>query len=127
MAIEVPTKDHPHTFERAGLDHSLRAVTELLRGLKDHPNRRRTVLVREQDLGRAEQHRDVSVVGAGVHQPGLFGGVREPRLFGDRQTVHIGAQRHRRHSIRTRQVRQDARSFYSPMSDPETIQLGFDP
>jgi hypothetical protein len=76
VTIQVPTKDHPHAFERTGFDHSLRAVTQLLRGLKDQPNRRRAIAFREQDLGGAEQHRNVSVVSAGVHQPGLFGGVR---------------------------------------------------
>ena len=47
---------------------------------------------RHEDLGRAEEHRGVRVVAAGVHDSLGRAAVRHVVLLGDRQRVHVGAQ-----------------------------------
>ncbi len=73
-------------------EHALRAAEPLLRGLEDQHRRPREVPRRRQMLRRAQQHRRVPVVTAGVHDPGRPGGVVEVRALLDRQRVHVRAQ-----------------------------------
>ena len=46
------------------------------------------------DLRRADEHRDMRVVPAGVHRAARLGGEVEPRVLDQGQCVHVAAQQH---------------------------------
>ncbi len=69
------------------------AGRQLLGVLEDEPHlARELVTTLDEDLGRAEQHRRVAVVAAGVHHAGPRRRVRQVVLLQDRQRVDVGAE-----------------------------------
>ena len=46
----------------------------------------------EQHAGRAEQHRDMPIMAAGMHDPWILRGTGQPRRLPDRQAIDISAQ-----------------------------------
>ncbi len=86
---------HREFFEQAFLHHVLAAALVLLGRLEDEVDgaiEAALVAQSHQRLGRAEQHRRVAVVAAGMHLPLVFRAVRKAVEFGQRQRVHVGAQ-----------------------------------
>ena len=74
------------------LDHGGCSSAALFRRLKDHNRVAREIPRLGEITRRAEQHRRVPVMAAGVHLARRFGGVSEICRLLDRQRVHIGAQ-----------------------------------
>ena len=72
--------------------HLAPAAAPFFGGLKDHHDRPVKVPRFGQILRRAQKHRRVAVVAAGVHRVGRLGGIVQPGLLVDRQRVHICAQ-----------------------------------
>ena len=68
-------------------------MAALFRRLKDHDRVAREIPRLGEITGRAEQHRSMPVMAAGVHLARRPGGVSEICRLLDRQRVHIGAQR----------------------------------
>ena len=81
------------SVEYSGIAHFHAASTAFFGGLKqelDGASELRLSLV--QQLCRAEQHRCVTIVPAGVHLAVDLAAKRNVRLFLNRQRVHIGSQ-----------------------------------
>ena len=78
--------------EQAFLDHHPRAGLPFLGGLEDEVNGAGKIRRRRQVLGRAQQHRRVAVMAAGMHLVGHRRGVVEVVLFLQVQRIHVGAQ-----------------------------------
>ena len=74
------------------LDHRGGAGAALLGRLEDHDGVAGEIPGLGQIARRAQQHRGVAVMAAGVHQARVLGGVRQVGLFLDRQRIHVGAQ-----------------------------------
>jgi hypothetical protein len=74
------------------LDHRGGTCTALLRRLEDHHRIAGEIPGLGEIAGRAQQHRGVPVMAAGVHLARRFGGVRQIGLLLDRQRIHVGAQ-----------------------------------
>ena len=74
------------------VDHRHGARAALFGGLKDDDGVAGEVAGLRQALRRAEQHRGMAVMAAGVHLAGGFGPIGEIGLFLDRQRVHVGPQ-----------------------------------
>ena len=92
--IAVQREDPRHPVDRARRDGVDRAAGhQLLGGLEDQPNTDRQLGHRVQRERRAEQHRGVRVVAAGVRDVGHHRGVGHSGAVGHRQRIHIGAQR----------------------------------
>ena len=67
---------------------------DLLTGLEDKAHRAAQLGPQPtEDHGRAQEHRRVAVVAAGVHQPGVLRLVGQPGLLLQGQRVHVGPQR----------------------------------
>ena len=82
--LQDPVRDHPRRPARG---------IELLRGLEDELHvPPQPIPQLGQDAGRAQKHRRVGVVPAGVHHAVHLGGVGQPRLLAHRQGVHIRPQ-----------------------------------
>jgi hypothetical protein len=83
-------------FEKAVLEHEAGAVMAFLSRL-EHEGDGSGELgpPRRQGPGRADQHRGVGVVAAGMHHPRVARGEGEPRLFGHRERVHVAPQKDR--------------------------------
>ena len=79
--------------EQALLDHRLRPAEPFLAGLEhqDHLARQVRPAIVEQ-AGRAEEHRDVGVVAAGVHRPVELRREVETGVLAQRQGVHVAAE-----------------------------------
>ena len=74
------------------VDHRLGAGTALLRRLKNHHCVAGEIAGLGEIACRAEQHRGVTVMAAGMHLARRLGGVGQIGLFLDRQRIHVGAQ-----------------------------------
>lgn len=81
--------------EEAIVDHCLRAAAAFFRRLEDEDHGAVEVAMLRQIARRAEQHRGVAVVPAGVHLVLVLRRVRERVEFGNRQRVHIRPQAYR--------------------------------
>ena len=79
-------------LEEAVPHHGERAAAPLFRGLEDEMERPAEIRVLGEVPGRAEEHRRVPVMPAGVHLAGMDGGVGAARPLLERERVHIGAQ-----------------------------------
>ena len=79
-------------FEQPVLDHGGGAEPALFRRLKDHDRLPSEIPGLGQIPRRAEQHRGMPVMTAGVHFAGGFGGVRQSGRLLDRKRVHVGAK-----------------------------------
>ena len=79
-------------FHQAVVDHRLGAGTALFRRLKDHHGIAGEIAGLGEIARRAEQHRGVPVMAAGMHLARRLGGVCQIGLFLDRQRIHVGAQ-----------------------------------
>jgi hypothetical protein len=84
-------------IEQALLDQDARSPMALLAGLEDqlHVPGELGPLLGEETRG-PRQHRDVGVVAAGMHPPGVLRGEVEARVLLEGQSVHVGAQQDRR-------------------------------
>ena len=91
---EMDTGNQIGSVEHPRLDDVARAAgRKLLCVLEDEAHlARKLVAVLEQQLGRAEQHRRVTVVPAGVHHAGTRRHMRNHVLLEDRQGVDVAAQ-----------------------------------
>ncbi len=78
-------------FEKLIRDHGLGSCAAFFGRLEDEDNSAIELAVLGEMLGRAEQHRGVSVVAAGVHTPGMGRTVLERVDFLNRERIHIGA------------------------------------
>ena len=74
------------------LDHRGGAGAALFGRLEDHDGVAGEIAGLGEIARRAEQHRGVAVMAAGVHLAGRLGGVRQVGLLLDRQRIHVGAQ-----------------------------------
>jgi hypothetical protein len=83
-------------LEEAVGDHALRAAAGAgLLGRLEHEVHGAAEVARARELlRRAQQHRGVAVVPAGMHHAVVHALPGPPRRFADRQRVHVGAQRH---------------------------------
>ncbi len=79
-------------LEQPVVQHLLCAAATLLRRLEYEVHRTCEVRVAVEQPCRAQKHRGVSVVAAGVHLAGNLGGVLEAVGLLQRQAVHIAAQ-----------------------------------
>ncbi len=99
--IAVQREDPRHPGQRARRDGVDRAAGhQLLGGLEDQPHADRQLGHRRQRQRRAQQHRGVRVVAAGVRDVGHHRRVRRTGALGHRQRVHVGAQRDPRPVLR---------------------------
>ena len=81
-------------FHHAALHHRLRAAVRLLRRLKQQLHRaRQTVAHAHEHLRRAQHHRHVRIVAAGVHHARMLRAEGQPLRLLKRQRVHVRAQR----------------------------------
>ena len=85
--LNLPALDQPV------IEHRLRAGLAFLGGLEDDDGGAVEIARLGQVSGRAEQHRAVPVMAAGMHPPRHGRGIGQPGRLGHRQRVHIGAQR----------------------------------
>ena len=74
------------------LDHRSGAGAALFRRLEDHDRVAGEIPGLGEVTRRAEQHRGMAVMAAGVHLARGLGGVRQVGRFLDRQRIHVGAQ-----------------------------------
>ena len=74
------------------LDHRRGAGAALFRRLKDHDRVAGEIPGLGEIAGRAEQHRGMAVMAAGMHLAGRLGGVRQVGRLLDRQRIHVGAK-----------------------------------
>jgi hypothetical protein len=79
-------------LEQAVLDHRLAAATAFLRGLEDEVHGALEVAALAQHLGRAEQHRGVAIMAAGMHAARVLRAMLEIVPLVHRQAVHVGSQ-----------------------------------
>ena len=89
QAIDAVARE---TREQAIPQHRLRPAQALLGGLEDEVDGAVEGPGFRQVLSRAQQHRGVAVMAAGMHQAGVLAGVRQVGRLLDRQGVHVGAQ-----------------------------------
>ncbi len=79
-------------LEQPLLDHDAAAALVLLGGLEDEVHGAVEIARLGEILGRAEQHRGVAVVAAGVHAAGVLRAMAKTVLLVDVQRVEVGAQ-----------------------------------
>ncbi len=79
-------------LEQPVVEHHLGTACRLLGRLKNEMNRAAELAVLSEMPCRAEQHRRVSVVAAGVHHAFRLRAMRELIRFVQRQRVHVCAQ-----------------------------------
>jgi hypothetical protein len=79
-------------LEEAVLDHGACAADAFLGGLEDEVHRAVEMPRPGEVFRRAEEHRGVAVVAAGVHAAVVRGLVAEAVRFPDRQRIHVRAQ-----------------------------------
>ena len=98
------------TLEQAVGHHGLSAAVEaaFFRRLEDQVEGAREPARGRQMLGRAQQHRGVAVVAAGVHAAGDRAGIRQAGVLLDGQGVHVGAQAQAFRAIAQTQLRHQA-------------------
>ncbi len=91
--VTVQREDARHPGQHTGRDRVDRtAGHQLLRRLEDQPHPDRQLGHRGQRECRAEQHRGVRIVAAGVRDVGHHRRERRPGPIGHRQRVHVGPQ-----------------------------------
>ncbi len=113
--------------EHAGRDHRFGAARAFFRRLKEqHDVAVQRRAARTQFARRAEQHRGVRVVTAGVHLARHFARARFARIFIDRQRVHVGAQRGRAARQRAADHADDAGPGHAPVLDAELVEFALD-
>jgi len=83
LVPEVQAERRPDAVEDAVARAGLRTSRPFLGGLEEQAERAR-VFRRRQARGEAEGDRDMAVMPARVHPPGLFGGVGRPGLLLER-------------------------------------------
>ena len=74
------------------LDHRLGAGAALFGGLEDHHRIAGEIARLGEIARRAQQHRGVAVMTAGMHLAGRLRGIRHAGGLEDRQRVHVGTQ-----------------------------------
>ena len=74
------------------LDHRLGARAALFRRLENHHRIAGEIARLGEIARRAQQHRGMAVMAAGMHLARRLGGVRQIGLLLDRQRIHVGAQ-----------------------------------
>ena len=84
--LDVPAGHH------AVLDHRLAATAAFLGGLEDHHSGAVEIARLGEIFCRAEQHRGVAIMAAGVHLAGDLRSISYAGGFHDRQCVHVGPQ-----------------------------------
>ena len=85
-----------NAFERSVLNHVESADSDLLGGLEEDLHRAPELMpVRGEDLRRGEQHRDVVIVPAGVHDARVLAREGKSRRLRDRERVDIGPEEDR--------------------------------
>ena len=78
------------------LHHHIAAAAAFFRRLEDHRHGAREIAGFGEVFGRAEKHRGVAVMAAGMHLAGALRGIGLAGRLEDRQRVHVGAQADRR-------------------------------
>src|SRR5438067_444797 len=87
----------------------MRASTSpILRRLEDEMHGAVEIARLREIARRAQQHRRVSVMAAGMHAPGVLRAMREGVAFEDRQTIHVGAQPDRARRVADPETPDDA-------------------
>src|ERR1051325_5401967 len=104
-------------FIKAVAHNGPRAVDHLFSGLAEYYERSMPLGFKlRQEFRGAEHVRDVDIVTAGMHNADLlprivqhfhFARIRQPGFFGDRESVELGAQKHR-WAVAVSQYRHDA-------------------
>jgi len=79
-------------FEQPVGEHGVGAAAALLRRLEDHDRGAGEIRVLGEIARRAEQHRGVAVMAAGMHLARIGRGIGQPGQLLQRQAVHVGAQ-----------------------------------
>src|SRR5579864_218438 len=97
-------------------DHRFGAAEPFLGRLEDEMHGAVEILGRGEVFGRAQQHRCVTVMAAGVHLAAVLRAMREAVGFEDRQAVHIGPEADRARRIAGAQTPDDA-GFADAASD----------
>jgi hypothetical protein len=82
----------PEAIHQTVLDHRRRTRAALFRRLKDHHGIAGEIPGLGEIARRAQQHRGVPIMAAGVHLARHGGAIGYAGLFLDRQGVHVGAQ-----------------------------------
>ena len=102
-------------FEQAVVHHRFGAGEALFGGLKtEDDGSGNLVFARHYRTRGTKQDRDVPVVTAGMHPPGVRRAIRDVVLLGKRQRVHVGAQHHGLPGFGPAQHADDAR-FADPL------------
>ncbi len=107
-------------LEQPVLDHRLGAAAALFGRLEDEVHGALEVALLRQHLGRAQQHRGVAVMAAGMHAARVGRAVLEVVGLVHRQAVHVGAKPDRLHRVALAQgadqagLAQAARHFETP-------------
>ena len=81
-------------LHHAVLDHGKAAAAAFFRRLEHHDRRPGEVARLGEVLGRAQQHRRMPVMAAGVHLARHGGLIRQAGFLDDGQRVHVGAKSH---------------------------------
>ena len=79
-------------LKEAVREHCFRAPAAFFSGLKNKVHGPGKVTVLREPLCRAQKHRHMPVVPAGVHCAFILRGVGAARFFGKRQRIHVGSQ-----------------------------------
>src|SRR5947209_8617773 len=79
-------------LHHAVLDHLAPAAAALFGWLEDHDRRAGKIARFGEVFRRAEEHRGMPVMAAGVHLARVGGAIRQVGLFIHRERVHVGAQ-----------------------------------
>ncbi|MPL79189.1 hypothetical protein SDC9_25064 [bioreactor metagenome] len=105
--------------------HHLAAAALFLGGLEEQHDGAGEIARLAEVACRAQQHRGVPVMAAGMHPAGVFGGIVLAGDLLDRQRVHVGAQPDRRACRATADHRDDARARHAlvDLVDAEAAQL----
>ena len=93
--VDMQCKGGCHAIQCATLYHVLGPALALLRWLEEQAHGACQLrLSGLEQPRRAQQHRHVGVVAAGVHEARAGRGIGQPSVLLDGQAIHVGAQRH---------------------------------
>ena len=110
--------------EQPVLDHRIGAALTLLRRLKDEMHGAVEIARFREIARRAEQHRRVPVMAAGVHAAVVLRPVRKGVGFENRQAIHIGPQPDRARRVADPQPSDEAGLADAAMHlDPKALEL----
>ena len=110
--------------EQPVLDHRLGAAQALFGGLEDEMHGAVEIAALREIARRAEQHRRVSVMAAGMHPALVLRAMREGVGFEDRQAIHVGPQPDRARRVADPQPADDAGLADAAMHlDAEPLEL----